>query len=923
MHDQLPAQVNTKLSAFAVGKSCAFTIITLAWSLIVTPSPAGAQEVFTDNFDGGSLSGWESRNVVQPLGGFVSDTFPANGSGLAFRLQRGSAEMSAIGQPQAYGTGRAWLFRTNIYNDFYVAMDVVNWNNATNQALVLLARASGYDDVLAPGFPPGLGTVNGYVCNYDNAQDGDGPGDRLGGQFQINNITAEGPDTIAAANVTLKQGHTYRFVFNGVGPRLTGRIYDFEDLTQPIVTIVAEDSIYPSGVSGIVSFHRNDSVHPNLTDMTVDNYYAGPTDPNVSTAPALPHSLAGTPQVVTRNPTNRFSSFQLPSQGISFAVATFTTNQIDAAATKLYLNGADFSASLAPLPANGPNASFSTAPGTLTSNEVYSARIEVQDTGGALKSTNTFWFDTFSDNYLTNLLVVEAEDYNFEGGKFQGEAIPVSGVDTNGNPVGGGGVGYVDLLGTPDVDYHDARTSPESGWIDYRAGDFVSTLQGNREEIEDLFHAQPSTPAHLDPARPNDATRSKYAVVGLKEYQVARTEVGEWLNYTRVFTETNYHVYLRVGSFGAQDVQLDLVGGDLTSTNQTTSLLGTFSIPNQLMRANYNYVQLMDGNSPAEVHLGGTNTVRLTVGGAPIKDNQLLYLNYLVFVPTPTRVESTVFDTFGDGNDSAPPATWSHYDPIGTGSWSFPDGNKYRIQSAPSPDPSTLAQGRAGSLLPSSYSDFYVSVDVAGWDPSIHQVVGILARVSNAGPGSTSGYLFSHDSGDPSSPTAGDMDIVRLDGEVPTVLENLSGEDAIHFETNKQYRLVFMGIGTNLIGKVYELPNTSTPVVHLTAGDDAFSSGAVGLMVANNAASSGYDGPADTTFDNFLVTTVEPLLSIDSSQGVVTISWPDIPFVLQQTSSLSTPIWVPVTTGIVQEGNRNVYRVSAPAGSQYYRLVYP
>ena len=99
-------------------------------------------------------------------------------------------------------------------------------------------------------------------------------------------------------------------------------------------------------------------------------------------------------------------------------------------------------------------------------------------------------------------------------------------------------------------------------------------------------------------------------------------------------------------------------------------------------------------------------------------------------------------------------------------------------------------------------------------------------------------------------------------------------------------------------------------------------------MVANNAASSGYDGPADATFDNFLVTTAEPLpteplLSIDFSQGVVTVSWPDINFALQQTPTLSTPVWTPVTNGIVQEGNRKVYRVSNPAGSYYYRLVYP
>src|SRR5262245_23783837 len=135
MHDPLAAQVNSKFSISSIGRFSAFITFTLALVLTLLSSLAGAQDVFTDNFDSGTLSGWQVRNVVQPLGGFVSDTFPSNGSGSAFRIQRGSADMSVIGQPQAYGTGRAWLYRTNIYSDFYVAMDVVNWNNATNQAL--------------------------------------------------------------------------------------------------------------------------------------------------------------------------------------------------------------------------------------------------------------------------------------------------------------------------------------------------------------------------------------------------------------------------------------------------------------------------------------------------------------------------------------------------------------------------------------------------------------------------------------------------------------------------------------------------------------------------------------------------------------------------------------------------------------------
>jgi hypothetical protein len=887
--------------------------------LLAAALSSWAQPVFTDNFDSGTLSGWQVRNVVQPLGGFVSDTFPTNGSGKAYRLRRGSADMSAIGQPQAYGTGRSWIFRPDIYTDFYVAMDLVDWNNATNQALVLLGRASGYNDVLAPGFPPGLGTVDGYVCNYDCLQDGDGPGDRLGGQFQINRITGEAPSTIAATDITLTPGHSYRMALKGVGSILTAMIYDYEDLSKPIVTISADDATYTSGVSGIVTFHRDDTTHPNQTDLTIDNYYAGPADPNLDIAPAIRNPLAGVPQVVTRVPSNRYVNFHPVSSGVSFTARTFTTAQINASATKLYLNNVDVSAALAPLPANGSTVSFATAPGTLQSNVVYAAKIVLQDTTGTLKSTNTFYFDTFSDAYLESAGVktVESEDYNFGGGQFQVDPIPVSGMDTNGGPVNGSGVGYWDAQGVADIDFHDNRTTPEGGWAEYRTLDPVGTMYGNREDIQDMNHPPPT----LDPwseDRLTDNIRKKYSSKALKEYMVTRVEVGEWQNYTRAFVDQNYYVFLRCGSYGAQSLSLDLVKGDITTTNQTTVPLGTFQVGNHNARFNYKYEPLMVAGVPVVVHLSGTNTIRVTANGTPIKDNRLLALNYLLFVPT--GVGPTVFDNFNDGNDTTG-VTWARYNPIGTGAYSFPGGNTYRIQSAPSPDPAAFGQGRAGSVVPNTYEDFYVAVDVVNWDDALHQVVGVLARVQNPGPGTTAGYMFTHDRGNPGSATSGDMDIVRLDGEVPTVLQNITGSDGIHFEPGKQYRITFSGVGNMFTGKVFELPNTSTPLVEITATDDTYTSGVSGLVVANNAAPF-YDGPADATFDNFLATVAEPKLSITVSGGWITVSWPMIPFALQSSSNLTAP-WTTVTGGIIQVGDQNVYQTPATSVPMFFRLVNP
>src|SRR5215471_3614795 len=173
-------------------------------AMVLLATVPGTAQVVTDNFDSGVLDtseqGWQVRNICQPLGGYVNDSFPANGAGKALRLQRGSFDGALAGVPQSYGTGRAWLFRTNDYSDFYVAMDLVNWNDATNQSLVLLARGGGFDD--APYGVPGLGAVNGYVVNYDPAQDGTSSADRFGGELQINLINNESPSTIAAAETT-------------------------------------------------------------------------------------------------------------------------------------------------------------------------------------------------------------------------------------------------------------------------------------------------------------------------------------------------------------------------------------------------------------------------------------------------------------------------------------------------------------------------------------------------------------------------------------------------------------------------------------------------------------------------------------------------------------------------------------------------
>jgi len=271
---------------------------------------------------------------------------------------------------------------------------------------------------------------------------------------------------------------------------------------------------------------------------------------------------------------------------------------------------------------------------------------------------NTFWFDTFTDAFVSSAPVktIEAEDYNYtdttavppQPGKYALDPVRVSGTDTNGTYYGGVYYpegGYFGRQGTRGVDFWDNRTSVEGNFSGYRTTDtltmdYVGVTQGGREEILDFVHPQP--PDDLVLTRPTDGQRSKYTFyspefsmwLSIPEYLVVRTEPGEWMNYTRSFTKTNYLVYLRCGTLGTTQVRLDLVGGDISSTNQTLTPLGIFDLPNHLMRINYAYEPLTCSGLPVVLPLEGTNTLRLTMLGTPIKDSRLLSLNYLLFVPT-------------------------------------------------------------------------------------------------------------------------------------------------------------------------------------------------------------------------------------------------------------------------------------------------
>jgi hypothetical protein len=219
-----------------------------------------------------------------------------------------------------------------------------------------------------------------------------------------------------------------------------------------------------------------------------------------------------------------------------------------------------------------------------------------------------------------------------------------------------------------------------------------------------------------------------------------------------------------------------------------------------------------------------------------------------------------ITDDFNDGNDSANP-TWTQYAPLG-GSFSFPGGNTYRLQAPISPNPA-FGPGRVASYLNNSnFSTFSISIDLVGWDDTLNQAVGALARLNSVGPGTTTGYALTY------QPTQHAMDISRITSEANS---GTLGSVPLILDPAKDYRMVFTGSGNAFTGTVYDLADLSTPVQTVTGTDanNTYTNGFPGLLVFDN---SGGTGTGDATFDNFVVSdTIVPEPAGAAILGVLTL----------------------------------------------------
>ncbi len=130
------------------------------WAVLVLAGLGGVQRASgqSDDFDDGNDTGWVRFDLNSGTGGQLpgaSYTFPDDGfGGKAYHILTPAPPV-----PNA-GPARAFSYRTNVYDNFYVAVDVVGWDNSLNQAFGFLIRASNI----------ALGQTTGYVMNYDPNQ---------------------------------------------------------------------------------------------------------------------------------------------------------------------------------------------------------------------------------------------------------------------------------------------------------------------------------------------------------------------------------------------------------------------------------------------------------------------------------------------------------------------------------------------------------------------------------------------------------------------------------------------------------------------------------------------------------------------------------------------------------------------------------
>jgi regulation of enolase protein 1 (concanavalin A-like superfamily) len=229
----------------------------------------------------------------------------------------------------------------------------------------------------------------------------------------------------------------------------------------------------------------------------------------------------------------------------------------------------------------------------LSSNTVYTASINVIGLNSQSTST-TVSFDTINpaDTF-------EAEDFDYGGGQF------INNPQTN---------KYAGLNVTYGVDAQN----------------------GNFGEGNNAYR-----PSGLNTEGNGDIPRLAYGT-GLQDYDVGWNNGGNWANYTRTFPAGTFNIYMRAANPNgatADAAGMALVTSGRGTSSQSTTNMGTFSIPDTGSWQVYTWVPLLDANGNLARFSGGAvKTLRVTTDNANYNANFYLLMPADLSLPVITNL---------------------------------------------------------------------------------------------------------------------------------------------------------------------------------------------------------------------------------------------------------------------------------------------
>jgi hypothetical protein len=260
-------------------------------------------------------------------------------------------------------------------------------------------------------------------------------------------------------------------------------------------------------------------------------------------------------------------------------------------------------------------------------------KVSFQDSAGtACSGSGTFNVNCYPAD---GAFVIEAEDFNYEGGK----ANPQKGVadmDVDVMPYLGGAYEGLDAINGVDYNSTDARDAQ-----DYR----------------DPLNVDPHQNVQISLNEGNRYTEDRGTWNVTVNYKIGWGTSGKWQDYTRTFPANNYQVWAALAYDGRGAGQLygslDLVTSDPSQTGQTVQALGVFNAPGSGGWGRNELVPMKDavGGTIKTVALADVKTVRFNfLGGCDF--------DYLVFVPV-THIEQPRFTAWKLNADGTMTLTWT------------------------------------------------------------------------------------------------------------------------------------------------------------------------------------------------------------------------------------------------------------------------